>query len=114
MKKGAVMVDVAIDQGGSCENSRPTTHQDPTFVVDGVIHYCVANMPGAVPATASEALSNVTLPYVLEMGRKGVNQALIDNANLRKGLSTFAGKITCQPVATSFGRDHIDAMSLLT
>lgn len=113
MKKGAVMMDVAIDQGGSCENSRPTTHQDPTFVVDGVIHYCVSNMPGAVPATASEALSNVTLPYVLEMGRKGVRQALIDNPNLRKGLSTLDGKITCQPVANSFGRDHIDAMSLL-
>jgi alanine dehydrogenase len=113
MRKGAVIVDVAIDQGGSCENSRPTTHQDPTFVVDDVIHYCVSNMPGAVPATASEALSNVTLPYVLEMADKGVRQALLDDANLRRGLNTFDGKITCQPVAQSFGRDYVDAMSLL-
>lgn len=113
MKKGAVIVDVAIDQGGSCENSRPTTHQDPTFVVDGVIHYCVANMPGAVPATASEALSNATLPYVLEMAEKGIKKALLDNVNLLNGLNTFNGLITCKPVAQSFARDYSDARSLM-
>jgi alanine dehydrogenase len=114
MKKGAVIVDVAIDQGGSCENSRPTTHQDPTFVVDGVIHYCVSNMPGAVPATASEALSNVTLPYVLEIARKGVSMALRNNNNLRNGLNIYAGHITCEPVARSFDREFTDALQLLT
>jgi len=113
MKKGAVIVDVAIDQGGSCENSRPTTHEHPTFVVDGVIHYCVSNMPGAVPATASEALSNVTLPYVLEIAGKGVKKALRDNNNLRNGLNTYAGQITCEPVASSFNREFTDALRML-
>jgi alanine dehydrogenase len=113
MKPGAVIVDVAIDQGGSCENSRPTTHADPTFVVDGVIHYCVANMPGAVPVTSSEALSNVTLPYVLEMAGKGIKSALLANANLRNGLNTYAGSITCEPVAQSFQREFVDALQAL-
>jgi len=113
MKPGAVIVDVAIDQGGSCENSRPTTHHEPTFVVDGVIHYCVSNMPGAVPATASDALSHATMPFVLELADKGVKQALLSNANLRNGLSTYAGKITCAAVAQNFSRDLVKAESLL-
>ncbi len=113
MKPGSVIVDVAIDQGGSCENSRPTTHSEPTFVVDGVIHYCVANMPGAVPTTASEALGNVTLPFVLEMADKGVHKALLENANLRNGLNVFAGKLTCLPVAQGFNMGFESAETLL-
>lgn len=114
MKAGAVMVDVAIDQGGCCENSRPTTHDDPAFVVDGVIHYCVSNMPGAVPVTASEALSNATLPWLLEMANQGVLPALRSNPHLRNGLNIINGKLSNQAVASGFGLQHIDAGLMLT
>ena len=99
MKKGSVIVDVAIDQGGCFETSRPTTHADPTYVVDGVIHYCVANMPGGVPRTSTFALNNATLPFVLAIADKGWKKALADDAHLRNGLNVAFGKITCQPVA---------------
>lgn len=92
MKPGAVLVDVAIDQGGCFETSRPTTHQDPTYVVDGIVHYCVANMPGAVPLTSSEALNNATLPYVLALAEKGM-AALEDDSHLAAGLNVYQGKL---------------------
>ena len=101
MKPGAVLVDVAIDQGGCFETSRPTTHDDPTFEVDGVIHYCVANMPGAVPLTSSHALNNATLPFGLALADKGL-QALADDPHLAAGLSVDRGRITNDAVAASF------------
>ncbi|MDO9366680.1 MAG: alanine dehydrogenase [Methylotenera sp.] len=102
MKPGSVIVDVAIDQGGCCETSRPTTHDTPTYVVDGVIHYCVANMPGSVPRTSTYALNNATLPYVLALADKGL-QALRDNQHLLNGLNVHQGKVTNQSVATALG-----------
>jgi alanine dehydrogenase len=99
MKPGAVIVDIAIDQGGCTETSRPTTHSDPTYVVDNVVHYCVTNMPGAVARTSTFALNNVTLPFTLALANKGWRQALKDDRHLRDGLNVHAGKITCQPVA---------------
>ena len=92
MKPGAVLVDVAIDQGGCFETSRPTTHQDPTYVVDGIVHYCVANMPGAVPLTSSEALNNATLPFVLALAENGM-AALETDAHLAAGLNVHQGKL---------------------
>jgi alanine dehydrogenase len=100
MKRGAVLVDVAIDQGGCFETSRPTTHRDPTYVVDGVIHYCVANMPGAVPITSSHALNNATLPFGLALADKGL-RALADDPHLRAGLNIHRGRITNRAVAES-------------
>ncbi|MCW5749209.1 MAG: alanine dehydrogenase [Alphaproteobacteria bacterium] len=102
MKPGAVIVDVAIDQGGCCETSRPTTHADPTFVVDGVIHYCVANMPGAVPLTSSQALNHATLPFGLRLAARGL-AALDDDPNLRAGLNVHRGRIVHAAVADSLG-----------
>jgi alanine dehydrogenase len=102
MKKGAVLVDIAIDQGGCFENSRPTTHDDPTFQVHDAIYYCVANMPGAVPATATRALTNATLPYVIALAQKGWEKAMEDDQALALGLNAHAGKITYQAVADVF------------
>ena len=113
MKRGSVIVDVAIDQGGCVETSRPTTHDDPTFVIDGVIHYCVANMPGGVPRTSTYALNNVTLPHVLTLANKGWRQALRHDAHLRDGLNVHAGQITCQEVADSLGYPYVAAKDLL-
>jgi alanine dehydrogenase len=107
MTPGAVIVDVAIDQGGCFETSRPTTHHEPTFVVDGVVHYCVANMPGAVPRTASEALGNATLPYVLKLADQGL-EALRADRHLARGLNVLAGDITHPAVATALGRPPVD------
>lgn len=101
MQAGSVIVDVAIDQGGCCENSRPTSHTDPTFIVDDVIHYCVSNMPGAVPATASEALSNASLPFILQLADRGIKRALAENHHLEAGLNIQAGRITHRGVADS-------------
>jgi alanine dehydrogenase len=98
MQPGSVLVDVAIDQGGCFASSRPTTHQQPTFVVDGIVHYCVANMPGAVARTATEALTNATLPYVMALADKGP-KALVDDAGFRQGLNVHAGLVTCEAVA---------------
>ncbi len=103
MKQGAVLVDVAIDQGGCAETSRATTHSDPTYIVDDVVHYCVANMPGAVAHTSTWALTHATLPYVLELAKKGYRQALTDHAGLRDGLNVCLGKITNQNVADDLG-----------
>jgi alanine dehydrogenase len=103
MKRGAVLVDVAIDQGGCFDTSRPTTHAEPTYVVDGIVHYCVTNMPGAVPVTSSHALNNATLPYGLALASRGL-AALADNAGLRAGLNVHAGHITHPAVARSLGR----------
>ena len=94
MQRHAVLVDVAIDQGGCFETSRPTTHSDPVYEVDGVLHYCVANMPGAVPVTSTRALTNATLPYVLHVADKGVETASRENAGLAKGVNVVGGKVT--------------------
>ena len=103
MKPGSVLVDVAIDQGGCFETSRPTTHTDPIYVVDDVVHYCVANMPGAVPITSTWGLTNVTLPYVEAIADKGVERALAEDPSLRLGVNVAAGKVTYQPVADAVG-----------
>ncbi|WP_338467382.1 alanine dehydrogenase [Novosphingobium sp. ZN18A2] len=103
MKKGAVLVDVAIDQGGCFETSHPTTHADPTFIVDGIVHYCVANMPGAVARTSTYALNNVTLPHALRIAEKGWKAALSENPHLAAGLNVHAGKVTYAAVASELG-----------
>ena len=103
MKPGSVVVDVAIDQGGCFETSHATTHADPTYVVDDVIHYCVANMPGGVPRTSTFALNNATLPYVLTLADKGYKQALADDPHLLAGLNVYHGEVTCKEVAESLG-----------
>jgi len=103
MKPGAVMVDIAIDQGGCFETSHPTTHQDPIFIVDGIVHYCVANMPGAVARTSTLALNNATLPFVVKMAKMGVSAALAADPHLRAGLNVAAGQITYQAVAEALG-----------
>ena len=108
MKKGSVIVDVAIDQGGCFETSRPTTHAQPTYIVDGVIHYCVANMPGGVPRTSTFALNNATLPFVLALADKGYKQALGDNPHLMNGLNVAFGKVTCKPVAEALGYPYVE------
>jgi alanine dehydrogenase len=103
MKPGAVLVDVAIDQGGCFETSRATTHADPTYVVDGIVHYCVANMPGAVSRTSTYALNNVTLPHVLAIASKGWKQALRDDPHLAAGLNVHAGQVIHPAVARDLG-----------
>jgi alanine dehydrogenase len=103
MRDGTVVIDVAVDQGGCIETCRPTTHQDPTYVVDGVVHYCVANMPGAVPYTSTLALTNATFPYLLQIAQKGWEKACEDNVGLKKGLNIVRGEIVYQPVAEAFG-----------
>jgi alanine dehydrogenase len=112
MKPGAVLVDVAIDQGGSFETSRPTTHSDPVFTVDGVVHYCVANMPGAVAKTSTLALTNATLPYALELADKGWQRALAENSEIRPGVNVAQGRVTCQGVAAAFGMECLPLTSL--
>jgi alanine dehydrogenase len=103
MKPGAVLVDVAIDQGGCFETSRPTTHSDPIYKIDGVIHYCVANMPGAVAKTSTLALTNATLPYALEIANKGWKRAMQENPAIRLGANVIQGKVTCEGVGDAFG-----------
>jgi alanine dehydrogenase len=113
MQNGAVIVDVAIDQGGCCETSRVTTHGDPVFIEEGVVHYCVANMPGAVPRTSTLALNNATLPYLRALADKGWRQALRDDAGLAAGLNVCAGQITHAAVATALGKDFEPAASFI-
>jgi len=113
MKPGSVLVDVAIDQGGCFATSRPTTHQEPTYVIDGVVHYCVANMPGAVPRTSTHALNNVTLPYALALADKGYKRALLDNPNFLKGLNVCQGKVTYQAVAEDLSYDYVEPTAAL-
>ncbi|NKB76621.1 MAG: alanine dehydrogenase [Gammaproteobacteria bacterium] len=114
MKKGSVIVDVAIDQGGCCETSKATTHADPTYLVDDVVHYCVANMPGGVPRTSTYALNNVTLPFAVQLANKGAKQALLDDEHLRNGLNVHAGKITYREVAEDLGYDYVDPIAALS
>ncbi|MEE8366378.1 MAG: alanine dehydrogenase [Gammaproteobacteria bacterium] len=113
MEPGSVVVDVAIDQGGCFETSHATTHTDPTYVVDDVVHYCVANMPGAVPRTSTYALNNVTLPFVLKIADKGYKQALTDNPHLRNGLNVHKGEITCKEVAENLNYDYRDPLEAM-
>lgn len=113
MKKGAVVVDVAIDQGGCFETSHPTTHADPTFVVDGVVHYCVANMPGNVARTSTFALNNATLPHALALAGKGWQQAMREDPHLRHGLNVAQGHVTHEAVARQLGYEYVPAEQLL-
>lgn len=103
MRQGSVVVDVAVDQGGCFETTRPTTHADPIYLVDGVIHYCVTNMPGSVPRTATLALTNATMPYALQLANKGFERAVKEDPALAMGVNTYAGNMTCSGVADAFG-----------
>jgi alanine dehydrogenase len=113
MRPGSVLVDIAIDQGGCFETSRPTTHSAPTYVEEGVVHYCVTNMPGAVPRTSTFALNNATMPFVLALTSKGWRRALAEDLHLRQGLNVHAGKVTHAAVAQDLGFAHTDADTLL-
>jgi len=113
MQPGSVIVDVAIDQGGSVETSRPTTHAEPTYLVDGVVHYMVANMPGAVPRTSTYALNNATLPFALQLADKGWRRALHENAHLKAGLNVAGGKVTYKAVARALELDYTPADAVL-
>jgi len=110
---GAVIVDVAVDQGGCVETTHPTTHSDPTYYVEGVLHYCVANMPGAVPRTSTFALTNATLPYALKLANLGFKAAVMSDSGLAEGVNTYAGKLTYQAVALSQGREYTPLIGLL-
>ncbi|HEU4599264.1 MAG TPA: alanine dehydrogenase, partial [Solirubrobacterales bacterium] len=107
MKPGAVLVDVAIDQGGCFETSHPTTHRQPTFEVDGVTHYCVTNMPGAVPITSTHALTNATLPYAIALADHGVAEAIRRDPGLRLGVNVAGGKVTHPAVAEGVGMEYV-------
>jgi alanine dehydrogenase len=113
MKAGSVIVDVAIDQGGCAETSKATTHQEPTYIVDDVVHYCVANMPGGVARTSTVALNNATLPYIVALADKGYKEALLSDEHLLRGLNVFHGKITNQSVAESHDLEYVDAKTVL-
>jgi alanine dehydrogenase len=113
MRPGSVLVDIAIDQGGCFETSRPTTHADPTFVEDGVVHYCVTNMPGAVPKTSTLALTNATLPFVLALADKGWRQALQDDSHLAAGLNVHDGRVTHLAVARALGLGYTPVAEVL-
>jgi alanine dehydrogenase len=111
--QGSVLVDVAVDQGGCFETTHATTHSNPTYYEEGVLHYCVANMPGAVPRTSTFALTNATLPYALDLANKGFEQAIKDDAGLREGVNTYDGKLTYEAVATSQNLDYTPLNSLI-
>jgi len=108
MQAGTVLVDVAVDQGGCIETCKPTTHEDPTFIIDDIIHYCVANMPGAVPYTSTMALTNATLPYALQLANKGWEKACTENEDLKKGLNVIKGDVVYKAVADAFGLPYTD------
>ena len=114
MKPGAVIVDIAIDQGGCAETSKPTTHSEPTYVVDGIVHYCVANMPGAVARTSTFALNNATLPFTLALADKGWRKALAEDAHLLAGLNVCDGHVTCEPVAIAHSLPYVAATAVLS
>jgi alanine dehydrogenase len=114
MRPGSVLVDVAIDQGGCFETSKATTHAEPTYVIDDIVHYCVANMPGAVPRTSTFALNNATLPFTLQLADKGAYQAMIDNHHLLDGLNVHRGKVTYRDVARDLGYEYVPAREALT
>ncbi|KPK23065.1 MAG: alanine dehydrogenase [Nitrospira bacterium SG8_3] len=107
MKKGTVLVDVAIDQGGCFETSRPTTHSEPTYIIDDIVHYCVGNMPGAVPKTSTLALTNATLPYAIEIANKGWRRAFLENSEIKCGANVVKGRITHKGVADAFGLEYM-------
>jgi alanine dehydrogenase len=113
LSERAVLVDVAIDQGGCFETSRPTTHRDPTFEVDGVIHYCVANMPGAVPISSTYALTNATLPYVIALADHGIHEAAHRHPGLKLGINVAAGKVTHPAVAEGVGVEYVPPEEVL-
>lgn len=113
MKKGSVIVDVAVDQGGCIETTRATTHDDPVFVINDVVHYCVANMPGAVSRTSTQALTTVTLPYGLKLANLGFEEAVRSNSALARGVNTYSGKLTYQAVAEAFGLEYAELSALL-
>jgi alanine dehydrogenase len=113
MKPGAVLVDISIDQGGCFETSHMTTHSRPTYVVDGIVHYCVGNMPGAVPRTSTYALTNVTLPYVLAIAERGLEGAIRDDPALALGVNVYAGQVTNAGVAEAHGLDRVPLSSLV-
>jgi alanine dehydrogenase len=113
MKKGSVLVDVAIDQGGCFETSKATTHSDPIYTVDGVVHYCVANMPGGVAKTSTLALTNATLPYAVEIANKGWERAMKENKEIKLGANVIKGKVTYKGVADAFGLEYVSIDSLL-
>lgn len=113
MKPGAVIVDVAVDQGGCCETTRPTTHSDPVYELHGVLHYCVTNMPGAMPRTSTRALTNVTLPYARRIAAKGLENAIREDPHLRNGVNVYRGRVTCRPVAEAQGLDYSGLDQLL-
>jgi len=113
MRPGSVLVDVSIDQGGCFETSRPTTHDDPTYIEEGIVHYCVANMPGAVPRTSAFALNNATLPFALALANKGYKKALLDDPNLLNGLNVHKGHITYEAVANDLGLRYMPALEAL-
>ncbi len=112
MKRGSVVVDVAIDQGGCIETSKPTTHANPTYIVDDVVHYCVANMPGGVPRTSTLALNKATLPMLIKLADKGVKKALLENKNYLKGLNLYKGKVTIKGVADAFNLKYVPPENL--
>ena len=113
MQPGSVLIDVAIDQGGCFETSMPTTHQDPTFQINGIVHYCVANMPGAVARTSTLALTNVTQPFITALANQGVYQALLNDRHLLAGLNLHNGLVTLQPVANLQGYKYVDPRQAL-
>ena len=113
MKRGSVIVDVAIDQGGCVETSKPTTHGDPTYIVDNVVHYCVANMPGGVPRTSTLALNKATLPYLVKLANKGYQKALSEDKNFLAGLNIFKGQVTYKAVAEAFNYEFANPIKLL-
>jgi alanine dehydrogenase len=114
MKPGAVMVDVAIDQGGCFETSRPTTHSEPTYSVDGILHYCVANMPGAVPLTSTVALTNATLPYAVAIANRGWQQVAQEDPGVGQGINIANGRVTYRGVAEAFGLEYVPVAEAIT
>jgi alanine dehydrogenase len=106
MKPGSVIIDVAVDQGGCVETTRPTSHSEPTYFVDGVLHYCVPNMPGAVPRTSTHGLSNATLPYILKLADRDFKEAITSDKSLALGVNTYEGQIVYQAVAEAFGMPY--------
>jgi len=108
MKRGSVIVDVAIDQGGCVETSKPTTHGEPTYIVDDVVHYCVANMPGGVPRTSTLALNKATLPYLVKLANNGYQKTLSEDKNFLAGLNVHKGHVTYKAVADVFGHQYVD------
>ena len=113
MKRGSVIVDVAIDQGGCVETSKPTTHATPIYIVDDIVHYCVANMPGGVPRTSTLALNKATLPFLMRLADKGYQKALKEDKNFLEGLNVFKGEVTYKAVADTFGYKFTSALQAI-